>query len=91
MEYICTACGKKIGGDMMVYLEHTDVHIIELVKHDHPSWVEKDGICQQCVEYYQKELRGGVFGDVPCALRRRKIKSVLAAFKNIFSKNNKTS
>ena len=91
MEYTCSACNRKIAGDMMVYLEHTDAHIIELVKHDHPGWVEKDGVCQQCVEYYRKELQGGFFGDVPCALRNRKIKSVVSAFKNLFSGQNKAS
>lgn len=75
MEYQCSVCHQKVSGDMLIYKEHTDKHILELVKLDHPDWVDDGGICQQCVAYYQKELRGGVFGDAACAKRRRATKS----------------
>jgi len=26
--------------------------VIQMIKRDHPNWVESDGSCQKCVEYY---------------------------------------
>ena len=85
MEYICAACQQKVTGDMIMYLDHTDQHIIDLLKNDHPEWVEKEGICKQCVEYYQQELKGSIFKDAPCVLRQRKVKGLMSSIKNIFS------
>ncbi|MDD5195096.1 MAG: hypothetical protein PHQ96_05440 [Candidatus Omnitrophica bacterium] len=28
-------------------------YIIERIKLDHPGWVQKDGACSKCVEYYK--------------------------------------
>lgn len=29
-------------------------YVMERIKNEHPDWVEKDGACPQCVEYYKK-------------------------------------
>ena len=52
MEYNCTACGQKVPGDMMIFRDHTEKHIVDLIKVDHPEWTEKDGICQKCLQYF---------------------------------------
>ncbi len=88
MEYVCTVCQKKIPGDMIVYLDHTEKHIIDLVKNDHPDWIEKDGICKACAEYYHSEIEGSVFKDAACALRQRKVKGVLGWIGNLFGKKS---
>ena len=49
-------------------MDHTDRHIIDLVKHDHPEWVDKEGLCPQCAAYYRSEIEGSFFKDAPCAL-----------------------
>ena len=69
---------------MLVYLDHTNQHVIDLIKHDHPNWAEKDGICKPCVEYYQHEINGSIFKDAPCALRIRKTTKIFNAVKNLF-------
>ncbi len=84
MEYQCSVCKQKVMGDMIVYMDHTQKHIIDLVKHDHPDWVEQDGICQQCVSYYEQELKGGFFGDAKCALRRRKTRKIFDTITSFF-------
>ena len=86
MEYTCSVCKQKVTGDMGVYMEHTEKHVIDLIKHDHPEWIETSGICKKCVEYYRAEINGSFFKDVPCALRNRKIKAFWAGLKNIFGK-----
>jgi len=86
MEYQCSLCGQKISGDLASYVDHTEKHVVDLVKHDHPDWVEKDGMCRKCLDYYRAEIKGSVFKDVPCVMRNRKIKGVFSAITNFFKK-----
>ena len=58
MGYKCSVCGQKVNGDLKVFLDHTENHIIDHIKAKHPDWVEKDGLCQRCVDYYRSELKG---------------------------------
>lgn len=58
MQYLCGTCGKKVDGDLRVFVDHTEGHIIEVIKRKNPAWVEKDGICQKCYEYLKKEMKG---------------------------------
>jgi len=83
MQYQCGVCGQKVGGDMMVYREHTEKHIVDLVKHDHPDWVEQNGLCLKCIDYYRAELKGSVFKDAACALRIRGVKKFWEGLRKI--------
>ena len=58
MEYQCSICGEKIKDDLLVYINHTQEHIIDEIKSSHPDWVEENGVCEKCVEYYQKQIKG---------------------------------
>ncbi|VAX36245.1 hypothetical protein MNBD_UNCLBAC01-1427 [hydrothermal vent metagenome] len=58
MNYQCSVCHKEIQGDMFTYIEHTEKHIIDEIKASHPEWVENDGLCKKCMEYYQNQLKG---------------------------------
>lgn len=84
MEYRCAACGEVFSHDLLVYVDHTEKHIVDLLKHDHPEWVEKDGICRQCLEYYRAELRGSIFKDAACVLRKRKVTGIWKKVSGIF-------
>ena len=84
MDYQCSACGQVVKGDLLVYVDHTEKHIVDLLKHDHPDWVETNGVCQKCIDYYKAELKGSVFKDAPCVLRERKIKKVWNILTGIF-------
>lgn len=87
MTYRCVVCGQ-VSSELPVYVDHTEKHIIDLLKHDHPEWEEKDGMCKKCLDYYKAELQGSVFKDAACAMRRRKVKSIWARIKGIFSGKN---
>ena len=54
--YICPVCKEALERDLMVFLKHTDIHIIEVVLKEHPKWGHKDGICQECLDYYKKSM-----------------------------------
>ena len=68
----------------MVYKLHTEDHIVDLVKHDHPDWVESNGMCQKCLQYYEDEIKGSVFKDAACALRQRKAKIFFSGIAKFF-------
>jgi len=87
MEYQCTLCGSKVSADMMIYRDHMNKHIVELIKTDHPEWVEDSGSCRKCVEYYESELKGSTFQDAACVKRQRKIKKFFDKITGIFAGN----
>ncbi len=43
--YTCPTFGETMERDLMAFLKHTDRHIIDAIKEDHPDWVEADGAC----------------------------------------------
>ena len=86
MQYQCSLCKQKITGDMITYVNHTEKHIIDLVKTDHPDWIEQSGICTKCLEYYRAELKGSIFKDAACVKRQRKITVFFNSIRNIFKK-----
>jgi hypothetical protein len=62
MAYQCSICQEVVKGDLLVYIGHTEKHIIDEIKSNHPDWVEKDGVCQKCVDYYKKQMKGNFSG-----------------------------
>jgi hypothetical protein len=58
MAYRCSICKKKVEGDLLVYINHTEEHIISEIRADHPDWVGKNGLCKKCVDYYHKQIKG---------------------------------
>ncbi len=46
--------------DLLVVISHTEEHIIDVVKKAHPDWIEKNGLCKRCYEYYKKQLHPDV-------------------------------
>jgi len=58
MEYKCSTCNKEIDGDLLVYVDHTEQHIMDEIKLSHPDWVEQDGLCQKCVDYFKGQMKG---------------------------------
>lgn len=58
MTYQCSLCHKEVEGDLLEYIDHTEKHIIDEIKSTHPEWVEGDGVCHKCVEYFKNQLKG---------------------------------
>lgn len=59
-DYNCPLCNKNVPRDLMVFLQHTDSHIIAAIQKQNPSWVEKDGSCQKCAEFYRLQKTGAL-------------------------------
>ena len=58
MKYKCDVCGKSVEGDLLVYINHTEKHIIEEIQSVHPEWIHEDGVCHKCIDYYRKQMKG---------------------------------
>ncbi len=58
MEYKCSVCGDQVEGDLVVFTEHTEKHIIDEIKSTHPEWAGDNGVCVPCAEYFRKQLKG---------------------------------
>jgi len=48
MKY-CKACSK----DVEQVLYELDAEIIKAIIQENPKWVEADGVCTQCLDYYR--------------------------------------
>jgi len=71
--YKCPLCGKEVERDVTLFLDHSNEHVIDAIKKDHPDWVESDGTCQPCADYFEKQLSGeiGDFNLGPKETRKR--------------------
>ncbi|MDD5217528.1 MAG: hypothetical protein PHN49_05375 [Candidatus Omnitrophica bacterium] len=58
VDYLCPVCQKKMKRDLVVFLKHTDEHIVDMIKSKHPEWVSADGVCRKCSDYYRKQIKG---------------------------------
>lgn len=55
-EFRCPTCGKIIPQELLAIIAHTEEDIVEVIKKDHPSWVEENGVCKKCYAYYKQQL-----------------------------------
>ncbi len=60
-KYICPVCKEELDHDLVVFLKHTDHHIIDLILREHPQWAHGAGICKECLEYYRKSIGHNAF------------------------------
>ena len=60
-EYRCPICGDIISaGELRAHAALDDERfrdglMIARIKRDHPDWVETDGACPKCVEFYRND------------------------------------
>lgn len=69
--YECPICKEKVSRDLAQFLNHSEKHIIDSIRKAHPEWEQGDGVCQKCVDYFKKVLRGEpVRGDEGCGKKK---------------------
>jgi hypothetical protein len=49
---VCSICGEPIQNETRELHSLAENWLIEQIKKDHPDWVESDGLCPKCIEYY---------------------------------------
>ena len=58
MEYKCSVCKEEVEGDLLIYVDHTEKHIVDEIKANHPQWAESDGMCKKCIDHYRNQMKG---------------------------------
>ena len=56
--YVCPTCGDKMERDLMLFIRHTDAHVVDELKKKNPQWITQEGYCPKCLEHYKASLRG---------------------------------
>ena len=56
MDFICPICEKGMPRELRYIVPHTEEHIVEEIKKKHPKWVDGNGVCKKCYEYYKKQM-----------------------------------
>ena len=56
--YQCPMCGRSMDRNLILFLDHTNQHVIDQIKKKYPEWVAEDGICKPCADYYTLQLKG---------------------------------
>ncbi|MDP8249174.1 MAG: hypothetical protein P9M00_13625 [Candidatus Tritonobacter lacicola] len=51
----CPICGKG-GHDQSLHIIEQS-WLYELIKKYRPEWVQEDGACPKCVEFYEKKIK----------------------------------
>ncbi len=84
--YRCPMCSKTMDRNLALFLDHTQQHIIDRIKQEHPEWVEKSGVCKPCAEYYEKQLSGqaNLENIGPAERQKRVIVGVIASAVALF-------
>lgn len=56
--YQCPLCGNKMARDLILFLDHTNQHVIDKIKESHPEWISENGVCTPCIDYYKTQISG---------------------------------
>lgn len=84
--YTCPTCGEKLERDLTRLYEHTDQHIVDAIKKQHPEWVAENGFCKRCMSHFRDAIRQSHEGGKPATVnitlagsRRRIVQSAISA------------
>jgi len=50
----CPLCKKEMEDSVVNVCTDAYEYVVGRIKEEHPDWVEKDGACPKCLEYYKK-------------------------------------
>lgn len=49
MKKECTLCEEEAADLYRI----TEKYVLDLIRSEHPEWIESNGACKKCVEYYK--------------------------------------
>jgi len=68
--YECSTCHQKVEGDLMKYIDHTKLHIIDEIKKKYPDWDCTEGLCPTCLEYFENAMHDFLLSFSAWKIRR---------------------
>jgi hypothetical protein len=68
--------------DLLLFIGHTDTHILQELKKRHPEWITQEGYCPQCLDHLRAAMRGEVVvaNIAGREVRRREMLAALSLF-----------
>ncbi|MBP7216340.1 MAG: hypothetical protein KBA46_03540 [Candidatus Omnitrophica bacterium] len=51
---ICPICKKHEHAIVVSICNEAKEYVLKRIRLDHPEWIEKDGLCTRCKDYYEK-------------------------------------
>jgi hypothetical protein len=54
--YTCPTCNQPVERDLLVFMKHTDAHIMAEMRKTHPEKVFEEGVCGPCSEHFKQSL-----------------------------------
>lgn len=57
-KYKCGVCGHEVDRDAVVFKDHTEKHILDIIKAKNPKWIDTEGFCKKCIDYYRAQIQG---------------------------------
>lgn len=76
--YQCPLCGNTMARDLVLFLDHTNQHVIDKIKQSHPEWIAENGACKPCVDYYQTQISGENINIGPRERQKRVVLGIVA-------------
>ena len=54
MKKECPICKRVVDEDITNLCQDAENWVIASIRRVHPEWVQKDGTCSKCLDYYKK-------------------------------------
>ena len=55
-KYVCPTCGEEMPREYRIMIHHSENHIMEIIRKQHPGRVRSYGTCKRCYEEFKKQL-----------------------------------
>ncbi|RME55861.1 MAG: hypothetical protein D6795_02420 [Deltaproteobacteria bacterium] len=52
-KFICPVCERAVDDVIIPFHKNVERQILALIQRHNPRWVEPDGSCPKCIEYYK--------------------------------------
>lgn len=54
MQKKCPICNRLVEENIVNLCRDAEDWILQSIKRAHPDWIERDGTCSRCLNYYKK-------------------------------------
>ena len=56
-KFRCPICERHVDDQIIPFHKNVERQILESIRERHPRWVEPDGSCPKCIDFYKALIR----------------------------------